>query len=597
MEYTPGSVVASQFRQACIDFDIKNQRKVADLTRTLDATAQALVPSIAIRTEAGQILKLWPDLRKLWRDLARKQLSFWDNEDSDEEEQDTNEYAVKEEKETDVLRAMCGALAKFTRNLVAGVPNNQLRAYENEPDMRRLLHFYTSWSAMEDAQSVATARVLTQALSNTVTANEELVGRLWETYMNLPEDQVVLIRLLASQDARTLLTTLIFILNSIHGNRKRTQLLAKSKVGVRICIGLLDNMVKLHEAEEGSEGGQAFDIGYSIFTQFIEQGFVPDLYRKFAIASEIVTPHQTTLLKLVDSYLQSTQSNPASSAQIPEILRIHESLGTFLSKRFFTLSEFAQEAMRRSLGLVSPSRDGAGPSNGANGGRASSDSEDSSSGSSSSASNQTPVYPRELDVMLPKACEALVLVTQCIITVCLQAEEQEALLEDCLSDYRSFTNLKSYFIRKRRDDQGIVETLIGVLGLFDQFLPRIQFGKPVNHDGSPMSAAGAGTGTSKPADVSGFSYLKRDLVRLLGVLTHGVKDVQDRTRAAGGLPVVMNLCVVDERNPYLREHAIFTLHGLLRDNPENQKFVDGVKPSQEWADDGTLKTKVGAILK
>lgn len=49
MEYTPGSVVASQFRQACIDFDIKNGRKVADLTRTLDATAQALVPSIAIR--------------------------------------------------------------------------------------------------------------------------------------------------------------------------------------------------------------------------------------------------------------------------------------------------------------------------------------------------------------------------------------------------------------------------------------------------------------------------------------------------------------------------------------------------------------------
>lgn len=49
MEHTPGSVVASQFRQACIDFNIKNRRKVADLTRTLDSTAQALVPSIAIR--------------------------------------------------------------------------------------------------------------------------------------------------------------------------------------------------------------------------------------------------------------------------------------------------------------------------------------------------------------------------------------------------------------------------------------------------------------------------------------------------------------------------------------------------------------------
>lgn len=34
--------------------------------------------------------------------------------------------------------------------------------------------------------------MLTQALSNTVTANETLVARLWESYMNLPEDQVVL---------------------------------------------------------------------------------------------------------------------------------------------------------------------------------------------------------------------------------------------------------------------------------------------------------------------------------------------------------------------------------------------------------------------
>lgn len=48
---------------------------------------------------------------------------------------------------------------------------------------------------------------------------------------------------------------------------------------------------------------------------------------------------------------------------------------------------------------------------------------------------------------------------------------------------------------------------------------------------------------------TGFSYLKRDLVRLLGVLCHDVKPVQDRVREAGGLPVIMNMCVIDERNP------------------------------------------------
>lgn len=34
------------------------------------------------------------------------------------------------------------------------------------------------------------------------------------------------------------------------------------------------------------------------------------------------------------------------------------------------------------------------------------------------------------------------------------------------------------------------------------------------------------------------------------------------------------------------------MHNLLKDNPENQKFVDSVKPAKEWAADGTLKSRV-----
>lgn len=73
------------------------------------------------RRQAGEDPKLWIDLRKLWRDLARTQLSFWDNDDSGDEEQE-------EDNENYSLRAACTKLAKFTRNLVAGVPENQLKA-------------------------------------------------------------------------------------------------------------------------------------------------------------------------------------------------------------------------------------------------------------------------------------------------------------------------------------------------------------------------------------------------------------------------------------------------------------------------------------
>jgi ataxin-10 len=78
--------------------------------------------SQSYRRQAGEDPKLWTDLRKLWRDLARTQLSFWDNDDDsgDEEEEEDNE--------NNSLRAACTKLAKFTRNLVAGVPENQLRA-------------------------------------------------------------------------------------------------------------------------------------------------------------------------------------------------------------------------------------------------------------------------------------------------------------------------------------------------------------------------------------------------------------------------------------------------------------------------------------
>ena len=97
------------------------------------------------------------------------------------------------------------------------------------------------------------------------------------------------------------------------------------------------------------------------------------------------------------------------------------------------------------------------------------------------------------------------------------------------------------------------------LRAFDKFLPRITFGKaapapvPVPSDGtSPRvapDAARPGNGAGRAADPKGFAYLKRDLVRLLGILASGRQAVQDRVRACGGLPVVLNLSVVDDRNP------------------------------------------------
>ena len=220
-----------------------------------------------------------------------------------------------------------------------------------------------------------------------------------------------------------------------------------------------------------------------------------------------------------------------------------------LANCFFELSKYACIAIERALALPPPTVSYPSPG--------------LSARESENTQESLQLFPpAELDVMLPKVCEALVLVTQCIVTITLGAEEMEH-IEDQGAD--GGNNLKTFFNETRSSNRGTVESLIGMyslapdshsltclsslalLRLLDSFLPRINFAKPVV---SPTSTQGTPTPTQQStADGTGFQYLKRDLVRLLGVLCHGRKAVQDRARDCGGIEVVMNLCVIDERNP------------------------------------------------
>nr|GAT42953.1 ataxin-10-like protein [Mycena chlorophos] len=526
-------------------FDIHSHPTVEALATTLEPLTAQLAENEALREQLGQDEAIWTDLNRLWRDLSRAQLTFWDNDDSDDEEADQHEKQRQY-----ALRLLSASLARFTRNLVAAVPRNQSKAFENEPYIRRLVHYYTSWSFLEDQEALLVARVLSQTLANLVSGNEALVSKLWSTYLKLPEDQVILIRLLASSDPRTLVAALILILSCIHGSRTRIKMLTRTVIGVRICVCLLDCMVKLYDADDGTDEARAFDIGYEIFSRIMGVDLVPSLFSRLSVADEIITPHQTTLLKLVDSYLQS-----ASLTQIPSTplgTSLYGKLRPMLARTFFSLSSYAQNSIRTSLGNPAPD---APPSNG-------------------------PLA--SLDVMLPKACEALVLVTQCIVTVTLGSSAE---IEQTSQDY--FNEI----LPPEDGAAGLLESLTELLRLLDAFLPRINFGKPVPDAGRAQPNVGVGDG------ITGFNYLKRDLVRLLGILCHENKAVQDRARQCGGIEAVMNLCVVDERNPYLREHAIFTLHNLLVGNPENQAVVDSIQPSGKWDDTGVLQQIPGAVRK
>ena len=88
-----------------------------------------------------------------------------------------------------------------------------------------------------------------------------------------------------------------------------------------------------------------------------------------------------------------------------------------------------------------------------------------------------------------------------------------------------------------------MNSYIETLRLVDRFLPRIAFGQAV------VTSGGSALPSGGSEDTKGFAYLKRDLVRLLGTICYERRDVQNQIRECGGIQVVMNLCVIDERNP------------------------------------------------
>ncbi|PCH37555.1 hypothetical protein WOLCODRAFT_146708 [Wolfiporia cocos MD-104 SS10] len=532
--------------------DISVSQSILDVVDALNDLATQCAINQEYRHSIGQNSSLWITVRKLWTTCITVNA-------------DPEEISAAEQ------TSICAGLAKFTRNLVAAEAFNQEKAFENEPDIRKMIHDYTSYHAIQDNTYYPATRLLVQALSNIITANAALSQRLWKTYLTLPEEQLVLLRLLSSPDHRTTFSTFILVLNCVSNSSERTQMLVESPRGPRLCISMLDRISSLIDTENDGDGAQAFNIGYEIFSNLIVKGLAPDLYAKISVDGEVVTPAQTTLLKLLDSHLyRFSQSN----APIGLGAQTTDAIVQMLSSEFFALSTYAQGAMERSLGSQSnaPSTTTA-PAPGDS-------SRAETSEENAPTNDDTP--PQELDLLLPQVCEALVLVAQCLTTLALDTVEGSAVAHDT----------RGYLCAAISSaGQGFVESLIETLRLLDLFVPRITFGKVVPRP-TPEVAQGQRTPAPQaqaPASAQGFAFVKRDLVRLLGIISSGNKTVQDRVRECRGIPVVMNLCVIDDQNPYLKEHAIFTLRNLLHGNPENQDVVRVIQPVGRWDENGILQ--------
>ncbi|KZS99695.1 uncharacterized protein LAESUDRAFT_732963 [Laetiporus sulphureus 93-53] len=533
-------------------FDRHSVQSILDLTDALNQCSMLLAKDQRHRHVVGETNPaLWKLVQELWKMFAEL-------------------HADEDMISTTQLATLSQSLAKFTRNLVAAESYNQQRVFQNKTCLRAMAHQYTSYTALQEPASIASSRILAQALSNLVTGNEPVLQTIWEMYLSLTEEQLILLCLFASPDMRTASSTFIFILNCVHGNRGRLEMLIHSPRGPRLCICMLDRINSLVDAEEATDGAHAFDVGYEMFSRMAEGGLIPALYTTIALrADEIVTPHQTTLLKLLDSHLQRPRSKTPLNAT-DRLVR--NDLLRMLTDKFFALSAYVQQTIRKAMG---PKVDTVGA-------------KDAGSGGEAAALKP----PQELDLLLPKVCEALVLVTQCLISLALHAEELAGVPVGLLADRAQSEQAISYAVGVKiylmqecsTDGEELPRSIV------DVFVPRITFGKVVQRPPPPGATAQDTATEAHPSAAAGFSYVKRDLVRLLGILCSENRDVQDRMREAGGIPVVMNLCVIDDQNPYLKEHAIFTLCNLLHGNKQNQNVVKEIQPVGRWDEHGVLQS-------
>ncbi|CAD6577777.1 MAG: hypothetical protein TREMPRED_002036 [Tremellales sp. Tagirdzhanova-0007] len=169
------------------------------------------------------------------------------------------------------------------------------------------------------------------------------------------------------------------------------------------------------------------------------------------------------------------------------------------------------------------------------------------------------------DARLPKIFEGLVLVSEGFsgIGLAVQGRRDRGQKEDRGGEEMSKAMKKE-----------TIKPIIDLLRELNAFLPRV---KPSVNTSLPSTS-----------EAAPLSSVKRNLVRLLGILTFEDTAVGDLVREYDGVHLILSMTEVDELNPYLREHALFVTRNLMLRNPANQALIAEMDPVGVVSETGEL---------
>ncbi|ORY35467.1 spinocerebellar ataxia type 10 protein domain-domain-containing protein [Naematelia encephala] len=389
---------------------------VASVTET---TARWIAQNLSERTQLvdtfsqdGSQADIWSRLGAIWKSIA---LSFAPAVSSSTSSEDSRIYLAL-------------ALAKFERNLLAGLREHQDEASAHESEIRLLLFDLTTFTRIEDPRFYTLHAVLTQLLSNMISPTSpdpedaRIADRQMALYLSGRREDDVIIRLLDALDPKTNLATLHLIHNTTRGSPERLQLLL-SEAGLRWVSRILARMDLYLEAHDGR-----FELCHEIISQFISNSLHPQLLNSLSIPNEPISPSQTTLLKILDAYLSSSHPNTSCPPSSPH---------SFLVPMFHLLAGYASTSMAN--------------------------------------------VPD--DARLPKVFEGLVLVCEGLssIGLAVQARTDDGVVGD---------GGEEELVRTMKDNDdtiGVVKPLIEMLRQLDSFLPRVKPGASSSSSSSPLA--------------------------------------------------------------------------------------------------------------
>lgn len=422
--------------------------------------------------------------------------------------------------EADVARAVLGV----ARNAAAAraVAEQSLAHVEMLADVCDVCVVY---ERMSDPVLLPLVRVLAQLLANLVTSHEDVRQCLWTRFAVAEQGSPrpcaeTVLRLLSSADESTSLAAHVFVLNSLVPATSHS--LVHTQEGRR----LVEVMLTAYDAAVMHDDHELIPVIVALCDRLLAHGYVGPLLLALGPSDDMHASQLTlvrVLVECVHMHMKEAASPPLFESCTHQVMHM------------------VRDLSHATTALMQEGRHG---------------------------------VPSDAVPRLVRAHVGLLALLEAVHLIAMLAQETSS-------------DASARLLHTMRSGD-MADACITLLREAREFVPPKAPFAPARGDVPAHHAPSALHRAQPTDDRPGLPLLKRTALQVLATLAYhapgtpwdGVHAFQDKVRDAGGLYEVLSLTMLDELNPYIREHAVFALRNLLDRNKASQAQVRELRPTE-----------------